>query len=139
MASVGADYGWYLAQYSDKTTTAVVAAADSANKEDVIAVKSAGHTIYVQRITLSVITDAAVSLTFQDDASTPVLIATSAASPGLGVEVVADFGPKGYALTQGKNLDIDISGAGGLACKVNIEAYEKLTAVVAHTAGASLQ
>lgn len=139
MASVGSDYGWYLAQYSDKTATAVVAAADTATLENVVAVKSANHTIYVQRIILSVITDAAQSLTFQDDAGTPVIIAKSAASPGLGVEVVADFGPKGYALTAGKNLDVVISGA-GLACKVSIEAYEKLTAAaVAHTAGASLQ
>ena len=130
MASTNADYGWYRAQYSNKTTTFAVAAADSATLTDKPAVKSANHTIYVQRITLAVFTDAAQSLTFQDDAGTPVLIAKSAASPGLGVEIVCDFGPVGYALTEGKNLDIVISGA-GLACKGVIEAYEKLTAVVA--------
>ena len=129
MPSIQADYGFYRTMFRDKTTTFVVAAADSATKEDVIAPRNTSHTVYVQRIVLSVITDAAQSLTFQDDAGTPVLIAKSAASPGLGVEVVADFGPVGYALTEGKNLDIVISGA-GLACKGVIEAYEKLTAVV---------
>lgn len=128
MPSIQADYGFYRTMFRDKTTTFVVAAGDSATKEDVITPRNARHTIYVQRITLSVITDAAQSLTFQDDASSAVIIAKSAASPGLGVEIVCDFGPIGYALTEGKNLDIVISGA-GLACKGVIEGYEKLTAV----------
>lgn len=138
MASVASDYGFYRAQYSDKSTVVAVAAADSATKEDVIAVKSSGHTIYIQRIVLSVFTDAAQSLTFQDDASTPVVVGKSAASPGLGVEVVADFGPKGMALTAGKNLDVVISGA-GLGAKASIEAYERRTATVSHLAGSSSQ
>ena len=129
MAAVESDYGFYRAQYIDKSITFVVAAADSATKENVITPRNVYSTIFVQRITLSVITDAAQSLTFQDDAGTPVIIAKSAASPGLGIEVVCDFGPKGYALTVGTNLDIVISGA-GLACKGSIEAYEQLTTVV---------
>lgn len=132
-ASVQADYGHYRAQYTNKSTTFGVAAADSGTVQDVVAVKSANHTLYIQRIMLSVFTDAAQSLTFQDDAGTPVVIGKSAASPGLGVEVVCDFGPEGYPLTQGKNLDAVISGA-GLGCKVSIEAYEKLTAVISHLA-----
>jgi hypothetical protein len=139
MASPSADYGYYRAQYSNKNTTFAVAAADSATKENVVAAKSAGHTLYIQRILLSVFTDAAQSLTFQDDANTPVVIGKSLASPGLGTEIVLDFGPEGYALTEGKNLDIVISGA-GVACKGHIEAYEKLTASnLSYLAGASLQ
>ena len=130
MPSINADYGFYRTMFQDKNTTFSVAAADSATKENVITPKSASHTLYIQRIILSVITDAAQSLTFQDDASTPVIVGKSAASPGLGLEIVADFGPVGYALTEGKNLDIVISGA-GLACKGTIEAYDRLTAVVA--------
>ena len=130
MPAVQSDYGFYRTMFQDKSTTFSVAAADSATKEDVIAPKSASHTVFVQRILLSVTTDAAKTLTFQDDASTPIVIAVSPASPGLGVEVVADFGPKGFALTEGKNLDVVISGA-GLACQVNVEAYDRLTAVVA--------
>lgn len=130
MPAVQSDYGFYRAQYHDATTIQSVATGDSATKEDVIAVKSARHSIFVQRITLSVTTDAAQSLTFQDDAGTPVVIAKSPASPGLGLEVVADFGPMGIQLTEGKNLDITISGA-GLACKINIEAYQRVTAVSA--------
>ena len=133
MASPQADYGYYRSIYTNKSTTFSVAAADTATLTDKPAVKNANYTIYVQRITLSVFTDAAQSLTFQDDASTPVVIAKSAASPGLGLEIVADFGPEGFPLTAGKNLDIVISGA-GLGVKGSIEAYEKVTAVIAHTA-----
>ena len=132
MASNAADYGYYRAQNSNKSTTFAVAAADSATKENVITAKNANYTVFVQRIILSVFADSAQSLTFQDDAGTPVVIGKSAASPGLGVEIVADFGPEGYPLTEGKNLDITISGA-GLACKGSIEAYERLTAVIAYT------
>jgi hypothetical protein len=128
MASNSADYGWYLAQYHDASVVVPVATTDSGTLQDKIAVKSTRHSIFVQRVILSVTTDAAQSLTFQDDANTPVVFAKSPASPGLGVEVVADFGPKGFQLTEGKNLDIVISGA-GLGAQVSIEAYQKVTAV----------
>lgn len=129
-ASAKADYGYYRAQYHNANATAVVAAADSATMSGVITAKSTRHSIFVQRVILSVITDAAQSLIFQDSANTPIIVAKSAASPGLGVEVVADFGPEGYQLTEGKNLDIAISSA-GLAAKVSIEAYQRVTAVSA--------
>ena len=130
MPAVQSDYGFYRTMFRDKTASFIVAAADTATITDAITPRSASYTVFVQRITLSVITDAAQSLTFQDDAATPVLIAKSPASPGLGVEIVADFGPAGRGLTAGTNLDVVISGA-GLACKGNIEAYERLTAAVA--------
>lgn len=131
-------YDWYRSMYSDKSVRGRVAAADSATIEDVVAVKNLNYTIYVQRIMLSVTTDAAQSLTFQDDAGTPVVIGKSAASPGLGIEVVADFGPEGFALTTAKNLDIVISGA-GLGCVYVIEAYQKQTVALSNHSGASLQ
>lgn len=127
-ASVQADYGHYRAFHHDASVIVPVAAGDSATKENVIAAKTSRHSIFVQRITLSVTTDSAQSLTFQDDAGTPVVIAKSPASPGLGFEVVADFGPAGIQLTEAKNLDIVISGA-GLACQISIEAYQRVTAV----------
>lgn len=126
MPSIYSDYGFYRAVFSSASVTASVAAADTATIDNVITAKNANWTIHVQRITLSVTTDAAQSLTFQDDAGSPVVIAKSAASPGLGVEMVADFGPEGFPLTKGKNLDIVISGA-GLACQISIEAYQRLT------------
>lgn len=115
---------WYRTQWSDKTAHGVVAAADSATVENIVAVKSVGHIIYVQRILFNVTTDFAASLTFQDDNSSPKVVGKSKSSPGLGLAVVADYGAEGIPLTQGKNLDIVISGA-GLAGGYTIEAYEK--------------
>lgn len=127
-------YDFYRSYYKDKSIDALVAATDSGTINNVIAPRNANWTVHVQRIILSVTTDAAQTLTFQDDNGTPKVIAKSPASPGLGIEVVADFGPEGIPLTQGTNLDIVISAA-GLACVYSIEAYEKLTATnTAHTA-----
>jgi hypothetical protein len=118
-------YDFYRSMYADKTARGIVLVADSATINNAIAVRNARHAIYVQRIMLAVTTDAAQSLTFQDDNGTPKVVGKSAASPGLGVEVVADYGPEGIALTTGTNLDIVISGA-GLACGYVVEAYERL-------------
>lgn len=128
-ASVSADYGFYRAQYHNASVSAVVATADSATTTP-ITVKSARHSIFLQRITMSVTTDNAATLTFQDTASSPVVVAKSPASPGLGLEVVCDFGPEGFQLTEGKNLQMVISGA-GLGCVVSYEAYQRVTAVSA--------
>lgn len=104
-----------------------VAAAD-ATKDNILAVKSANHQIFVQKIVVSVITDAAQSLIFQDDAGTPVIIGKTKASPGLG-PLLFEFGPNGTPLTVGKNLDIATSAA-GIAARVHVEAYQKLGAVI---------
>lgn len=126
-ASVHSDYGYYRAQYHSANVIEKVLAADTATTTAITA-KTARHTIFVQRILLSVSTDAAQSLTFQDTAGTPIVAGKSPASPGLGIEVVCDFGPEGLALTEGKNLQKVISGA-GLACQVSYEAYQRVTAV----------
>lgn len=86
----------------------------------------AGWTLYIQRITLSVTTDAAATQTWQDNAGTPIPIATSKASPGLG-PITWDFGQEGFACTEGKGLLHDMS-ATGLAGAIVIQAYRKKTA-----------
>lgn len=100
-----------------------VATGDSSTKSALVAA-IANWTIYVQKITMSVITDAAQSLSVQDNANTPVVIAKNKVSPGAG-PIVWDFGPHGTALTRDKQLDLAISGA-GLAARVHIEGYQKL-------------
>lgn len=137
-ASKYADYGFYRWLHQDAATTHSVATTDSGTLNNVITVRNANYAIVVQRITLSVTTDAAQTLTFQDDAGTPVVFAKSPASPGLGFEIVADFGPKGYQLTAGTNLDIVISSA-GLGCVVSIEAYQKTAAVFSAASGSTNQ
>lgn len=126
-------YANYRQFFKDKSATGVIAAADSSTIGDFIAPRNSNYTIYVQRILFNVTTDAAQSLTFQDDAGSPVVIGKSKASPGLGLHVVADYGAQGKPLTAGKNLDIAISGA-GLAGVYVVEAYEKLTVAAAASA-----
>lgn len=120
------------ANFGDFGTSFPFVAGDnfSSAVKSVIAAK-AGYTLYIQQITLSVTTDNAATQTFQDTADTPVPIATSKASPGLG-PIVWDFGADGMALTEGKGLSLKSSGA-GMAAAVTVLAYRKLTAVAGLT------
>lgn len=88
----------------------------------------ANHTIFIQRIVIPITTDNAATLTFRDNAGTPVIIAVTKASPGIG-PIVHDFGADGIPLTEAKGLDLAASGA-GLAGRVHVSGYAKLTAVV---------
>lgn len=108
-----------------------VATGDSATKSAVVAART-NFTIYIQKITISVITDAAQSLIFQDN-GTPLIIAKTKASPGLG-PIVYDWGPHGTALTANKQFDIAISGA-GLAARVHIEGYMRQSGNIVIGAG----
>ncbi len=118
-------YQQKLSAYSDVSASVVVATGDSATKTP-IALKT-GYSIFIQRILVSVTTDAAQSLTFQDNAGTPVVAAKTKVSPGLG-PILYDFGPDGFQLTESKELDIVISGA-GLGAAVQIQAYQKAIGV----------
>ena len=124
--ATGSDYGKWRNFFVDKSRIYALTTAATGTAAAIVPVRASTSTLYIQRILLSVTTDAAQTLTFQDDAGTPLVIAKSPSSPGLGIEIVADFGPGGIALTAGKNLDMVISGA-GLGAQVNVEAYEKLT------------
>lgn len=121
------DYGSYRVINHEKSTVATIATGDT-TAAGVVTARDANHSLFIQRILLMVSTDAAQTLTFQDSNGSPVVIAKSKTSPGLGLLVVADFGPRGKQLTAGKNLDIILSGA-GLGCQVDVEAYEKRTVV----------
>lgn len=85
----------------------------------------AAHTIYIQKIEVNVITDNAATLTFQDTATTPVVIAGTKVSPGIG-PIVFDFGDEGRALTAEKGFTLKNSAA-GLAADISWQGYEKAT------------
>lgn len=78
-------------------------------------------TIYVQSITVNIKTSAAQSITFQDNASTPIVVNFIEASAAAGVTRTINFGARGFALTLGKQLDI--SGVAGPAYSYSVEAY----------------
>lgn len=131
MPSIHSDYGFYRTMFQDVSTVRTLLTTDTTTEHaNVINPKSSAHTIFIQRIIFNCTTDAAQTLTFQDGAGTPIVIGKSASSPGLGIEIVGDYGPKGKALTEGEELDIVISAA-GLGGQINIEAYQRLTGTVA--------
>lgn len=126
-----ADYGYFKRVYSNKSIDRTILATDtSANHADVINPKNANHTVFIQKIVLSITTHAAQTITFRDGAGTPVNIAAHTDAAAGQAVVEWDFGPEGTPLTQGEELDIILSAA-GIAARVHIEAYEKLTAVTA--------
>jgi hypothetical protein len=95
----------------------------------------ANHTIFIQKISVNVITDNAATLTFQDDNTTPRIIAGTKASPGIG-PINFDFGEEGVALTEGKDFELKNSGA-GLAAEITWTGYMKQTSTMTAAAFAS--
>lgn len=91
-----------------------------------ITVKNTSYSIFIQRILANITTDAARTLKVRDSASTPIMLMDLPSSPGVG-QFEIDFGADGKQLTEGKNLDIVLSGA-GLVGSLVIEAYQKPTA-----------
>jgi len=107
---------------------------------DVIAPKSAGHQIFIQKITLSITTHVAGDVyLFDDDGAGPPIATHTDAAAGAGVlsVVVWDFGPTGRPLTIGANLDVSHSTTG--VAIAHIEAYEKLVTTTYHTSGGANQ
>lgn len=92
---------------------------------DYIPVKNANYQLFIQRIIVNVSTVAAQSITFQDDAGTPVVIGILPTSAARGPQTVLDGGTDGIPLTAGKNLDITASAA-GVAGSIVVEAYMKI-------------
>ena len=117
---------WFRRTYPPLTYNRGLVAADSGTLGNVLAVRNANHTIYVQAIEFACSTGGAFTLTFQDDAGTPVVIARTKATAVQGESYLFDFGPEGFPLTVGTNLDIVIS-AGGLAGGIHIEGYQRQT------------
>ena len=118
----------YRRFYQDATTSTVVAAADSSDVTLITA--KTNHTIYVQRIIVYITTDAAQSWSFEDTATTPYKIAEVTTSPGDETRWDFDYGDEGIALTEEKNLVLNMSAA-GLAGSVKVYAYHKRTKVAA--------
>ena len=85
----------------------------------------AGYTVKVQSIAVDVVTDNAATLTFRASAGTPVKVAATKASPGIG-PIVFDLGEEGFALTQGKNFEL-VNSAAGLAAAITWQGYMQPT------------
>lgn len=113
-------------RFKDVSGSTVLAAGDnlSATARTLVTGRT-GYTLYIQKITVNVITDNAATLQFKDTAGTPVVIAGTKASPGIG-PILFDFGDEGRALTEAKNFTLANSAA-GLAADIHWEGYERPT------------
>jgi hypothetical protein len=112
-------------RYKDVSVSyTILAATDYTTASSKITGK-AGYTIYIQKITVGVTTDNAATQLFQDSAGTPIEVAKTKASPGLG-PIDFDFGDEGFALTEGKDFQHKMSAA-GLAASITVMAYMKPT------------
>ena len=127
MASAG-DYLWYRKTHRDVSTELTMLA--GTGDTTLITATSASHTIFVQRIIAYITTDAAQSWSFEDTAGTPVQVAVVTTSPGDDTRWDFDFGEEGLPLTEGTNLNLNVSAA-GLAGRIKVYAYQKLTSPVA--------
>lgn len=126
------DYTQYQKWNTSKTADLSLLAA-AAGQAGVITVKDANHQLFIQKISYVPTVVAAQAVTFKDTAGTPVVIGLVPASQA--TPLVLDFGPKGYPLTAGKNLDIaNTAGPGAI---IHIEAYEKIVSGAIYTALAS--
>lgn len=117
------------AAYENVSASGVVLAADdfSSVVRSLVAAR-AGETIYVQRVEFAVTTDNAATQQIEDTAGTPIVVAKTKASPGIG-PITFEFGDEGIAVTEGKGLSLRNSAA-GLACAYSVMAYRRRTANV---------
>lgn len=113
-------------RYKDKTRSVILTASDTT--QDAFLTKRANHRIWVQRIIGYITTNAAQSITFQDDAGTPLVIATITTSPGDETRWDFDFGSVGVPLGENQDLDISLSAA-GLAGNITVYAYQAPSSV----------
>jgi len=113
----------YRTVFQDVSVDKNFVAGSSASEDPLIAGK-AGYTIFVQKITVAITTSAAQSLTFQDNATTPIVIAVIPNSASVGSHEF-EFGKKGVGLTVGKDLDL-VASAAGPAGQIHVQAYLRL-------------
>lgn len=118
--------GKYRRIYGDLSASGVVTASGT-GINPAVKCPSANHTLYIQRVVISITTAAAQTITVEDTAGTPVPIAVVPASATGSFEV--DFGDQGMALTAGK--DLKIVNTAGPAYGWMITGYAKQTSAIA--------
>lgn len=125
------DYLHYQNAHSRKIADVAILTGTAAYA-NVLAPKSADHQIYIQRMTLSITTHVADTYLIDDDGAGPVIAQHLDVTPqAAGVPSVVhwDFGPVGYAVTKGANVDVSHSSTG--VAILHIEGYERLVGPVA--------
>jgi hypothetical protein len=125
------DYVYYQSNYTKKTADIAILTGTAAYA-DVLTPKSANHQIYIQKMTLSITTHVADTYTIDDDGAGPVIATHLDVTPqaaGVPSVVTWDFGPQGWPVTKGANVDVSHSSTG--VAILHIEGYERLVGPVA--------
>lgn len=120
-------YHGYKTYYRDVSGQLdVVAATDDTT---LVTARSANHTIFIQVIHVEFTNNNAATWNFEDSTGTPVEIAYTGAVTD-GSHITYDFGPRGLALTEGKNFVLNVSATGGTG-RITWEGYTRITAAMA--------
>jgi hypothetical protein len=114
------DYGHFQRFHTSRNANVNQLAADTS--QTLITVRSAGHQLWIQKITYVPDVVAAQAITIKDTTGTPVLVGLIPASQA--TPYVIDFGPEGVPLAIGKNLVT--ANTAGPAGQFHVEAYEKI-------------
>lgn len=95
------------------------------NYGDVLVPISSAWQLFVTKITLSITTHFAGTVTIDDDGAGPPIAAHTDAAAGAGVLSVVhwDFGDKGRPITAGANVDVSQSAA-GIVGVLHLEGYQ---------------
>lgn len=118
------DGGWFRRTYNNISGKLTVLAAT--DDTTLVSVRGAAYTIYIQKIIFEVTTDAAQSMSFEDSASTPLILGEIPASPGDSTTHIFDYGEEGFACTEGKDFKMMVSAA-GLAGTLKWYGYQRQT------------
>lgn len=128
----------FLTRFQNVSRSLVLAAGDTPTTvgADFILSKP-GHTIYVLAILAHVVAAAAQTITFQDDAGTPKVLAVLPASAAVGDlhRLLEDLNGEGVPCTEGKNLEF--VGTAGVAGTITIVAYLRPTGTLTAASFAS--
>lgn len=68
--------------------------------------------LFITRITVTIKTSAAQSITFEDSASSAVYVCKVPSNPTVDTQYIYQWGERGFGLTEGKNLVMNVSAAG---------------------------
>ena len=122
------DEGRYLEIYEDVSGTQVFG---TGTGDTTLVTVKANHTIYVQRYSVQATTGSSgKTWSFEDSASTPISISGSLDMATSPANYEKFYGAEGVALTEAKNLVLNVSAAGAAGI-VTWQAYQKLTVVAA--------
>lgn len=109
--------------YGNNSGSLVVGAAT--DDTVLITARTTSHVIYVQHVHIHFTTGSAgKTWSIEDTAGSPVTISGNIPCDTAPLDVDLDYGAEGIALTQGKNLNLNVSAVGAAGI-VTWEAYQK--------------